>query len=85
MKYIEFIQNIVYAPSSIKVVFKGSENTTMIGKYHTYIAIQCFLFFVLFCPKQPQESRSIRIFGSVLGGETSYSRIKKTDISDPVF
>ena len=31
MKYIEFIQNIMFAHSSIKVVFKGSENTTMIG------------------------------------------------------
>ena len=32
MKYTEFIQNMVYAPFSIKVTFKGSENTTMIGK-----------------------------------------------------
>ncbi|XP_033098705.1 mutS protein homolog 4-like [Anneissia japonica] len=30
LKYVEFIQNIVYAPSSLKVVFKGSEQTTMI-------------------------------------------------------
>ncbi|KAH3873388.1 hypothetical protein DPMN_036623 [Dreissena polymorpha] len=30
IKYIEFIQNTVYAPASLKVVFKGSENTTMI-------------------------------------------------------
>ena len=27
---MEFIQNIVYAPSSLKIVFKGSEQTTMI-------------------------------------------------------
>ncbi|KAJ8319978.1 hypothetical protein KUTeg_001565 [Tegillarca granosa] len=32
IKYVEFIQNIVYAPSSLKIVFKGSENTTMIGQ-----------------------------------------------------
>ena len=32
LKYIEFIQNIVYAPNSLKIVFKGSENTTLIGK-----------------------------------------------------
>ena len=30
LKYVEFIQNIVYAPSSLKVMFKGSEQTTMI-------------------------------------------------------
>jgi len=30
LKYVEFIQNIVYAPSSLKIVFKGSEQTTMI-------------------------------------------------------
>ena len=27
---MEFIQNIVYAPNSLKIVFKGSEQTTMI-------------------------------------------------------
>ena len=32
LKYVEFIQNIVYAPNSLKVVFRGSEQTTMIGK-----------------------------------------------------
>ncbi|XP_060559607.1 mutS protein homolog 4-like [Ruditapes philippinarum] len=30
MKYLEFIQNTIYAPASLKIVFKGSENTTMI-------------------------------------------------------
>ncbi|XP_065888856.1 mutS protein homolog 4-like isoform X2 [Dysidea avara] len=30
LKYVEFIQNIIYAPSSLKIVFKGSEQTTMI-------------------------------------------------------
>ncbi|CAH1773969.1 unnamed protein product [Owenia fusiformis] len=30
LKYVEFIQNTVYAPASLKVVFKGSEHTTMI-------------------------------------------------------
>ncbi|XP_052072312.1 mutS protein homolog 4-like [Mytilus californianus] len=30
VKYVEFIQNIVFAPRSMKIVFKGSENTTMI-------------------------------------------------------
>ena len=35
LKYIEFIQNIVFAPNSLKVVFKGSEQTAMIGvPYH---------------------------------------------------
>ena len=33
LKYIEFIQNMVYAPNSLKVVFKGSEQTMMIGKW----------------------------------------------------
>lgn len=32
LKYVEFIQNIVYAPGSVKVVFKGSEKTTIVGK-----------------------------------------------------
>ena len=31
LKYIEFIQNHTYAPTSLKVVFKGSEETAMIG------------------------------------------------------
>lgn len=30
LKYVEFIQNIVYAPYSIKVLFKGSEKTAII-------------------------------------------------------
>ncbi|XP_077981944.1 mutS protein homolog 4-like [Glandiceps talaboti] len=30
LKYVEYIQNIVYAPNSLKVVFKGSEQTMMI-------------------------------------------------------
>ncbi|PVD38561.1 hypothetical protein C0Q70_01177 [Pomacea canaliculata] len=30
LKYVEYIQNIIFAPSSLKVVFKGSEHTTMI-------------------------------------------------------
>ena len=33
MKYIEFIQNQTYAPASLKVVFKGSEETAMIGDF----------------------------------------------------
>ena len=33
LKYVEFIQNVVYAPNSLKVVFRGSEQTTMIGKF----------------------------------------------------
>ena len=32
LKYIEFIQNHTYARNSLKIVFKGSEETTMIGK-----------------------------------------------------
>ncbi|GCB78055.1 hypothetical protein scyTo_0020639, partial [Scyliorhinus torazame] len=30
LKYVEFIQNTVYAPKSLKVIFKGSEQTAMI-------------------------------------------------------
>ena len=33
LKYVEFIQNIVYAPNSLRVCFKGSEQTTTIGGY----------------------------------------------------
>ena len=32
IKYVEYIQNIIYAPNSLQVVFKGSEQTTMIGQ-----------------------------------------------------
>ncbi|XP_057289940.1 mutS protein homolog 4-like isoform X2 [Hydractinia symbiolongicarpus] len=30
LKYVEFIQNIVFAPASLKIVYKGGENTTLI-------------------------------------------------------
>lgn len=30
LKYLEFIQNSVYAPKSLKASFKGSEQTAMI-------------------------------------------------------
>jgi len=30
LKYVEFIQNSVYAPKSLKVRFQGSEKTAMI-------------------------------------------------------
>lgn len=33
LKYVEFIQNVMFAPESLKVIFKGSEKTTMIGQY----------------------------------------------------
>ncbi|KXJ20920.1 MutS protein-like 4 [Exaiptasia diaphana] len=32
LKYIEYIQNIVYAPNSLKVIFKGSDQTTTIAR-----------------------------------------------------
>ncbi|RUS80534.1 hypothetical protein EGW08_011718, partial [Elysia chlorotica] len=32
LKYVEHIQNIIFAPSSLKVVFKGCNHITMIGK-----------------------------------------------------
>ena len=35
LKYVEFIQNIVFAPSSLKVSYHGSEKTTLIGKSST--------------------------------------------------
>jgi hypothetical protein len=43
IKYTEFIQNIVYAPNSLKVTFTGSENTTMIGKIF-YFTQTCIVF-----------------------------------------
>ena len=33
LKYVEFVQNIDYAPGSVKVVFKGSEKTALVGKF----------------------------------------------------
>ena len=32
LKFVEFIQNIVFAPSSLKVSYHGSEKTTLIGE-----------------------------------------------------
>ena len=32
LKYVELIQNHTYAFNSLKVVFKGSDETTMIGE-----------------------------------------------------
>lgn len=32
LKYVEFIQNVVYAPYSLRVLFRGSEQTAMIGE-----------------------------------------------------
>ena len=47
VKYIEFIQNHTYAPSSLKVLFKGSEETAMIG--NIIVALDCTLYrFLLF-------------------------------------
>jgi len=53
IKYIEFIQNMVYASASLKIVFKGSENTTMIGKVNTFLThIQGFIIsHILTCLK----------------------------------
>ncbi|XP_013777928.1 mutS protein homolog 4-like, partial [Limulus polyphemus] len=30
LKYVEFIQNVLYAPHSLKIIFRGSENTAVI-------------------------------------------------------
>jgi len=31
LKYIEFIQDVTYAPAALKVVYKGNEGTANIG------------------------------------------------------
>ena len=41
LKYVEFVQNVVYAPSSLRVHFKGSEQTAMIG--HCYTNLRDYL------------------------------------------
>ena len=41
---MEFIQNIVYAPGSIKVVFKGSEKTAIVGKSISSTMLRIELF-----------------------------------------
>ncbi len=41
LKYVEFIQNIVYAPGSLKVCFKGSEQTATIGEI---VNITCYYY-----------------------------------------
>ena len=40
---MEFIQNIVYAPSSVKVVFRGSEQTAMIGMIFLCMSKMCHI------------------------------------------
>ncbi len=37
LKYIEFIQNVIYAPASLKFTFQGPERTMMIGLSSTLI------------------------------------------------
>lgn len=32
LKYVEYVQHVVYAPKSMRIEFQGSPNTTMIGK-----------------------------------------------------
>ena len=32
LKYVEYIQNAVYAPNSLKITFQCPDQTTMIGK-----------------------------------------------------
>lgn len=32
LKYVEYIQHVVYAPKSMRIEFQGSPNTTMIGR-----------------------------------------------------
>lgn len=55
MKYIEFIQHIVYAPKSIRIEFQGSPNTTVIGDYDIkikylyipYLYVNFFFYFIV--------------------------------------
>nr|XP_006819740.1 PREDICTED: mutS protein homolog 4-like [Saccoglossus kowalevskii] len=51
LKYIEYIQNIVYAPNSLKIVFKGSEQTTMIV-LSRFIDVDHLLSLTVQIPKQ---------------------------------
>jgi hypothetical protein len=46
VKYVEFIQNIIFAPKSMRVVFKGSENTTMIGNFSIKPVINISMVFI---------------------------------------
>jgi len=48
LKYIEFIQHMVYAPLSLKIVFKGSERTTMIGLCNFILLVDGY---TLFCSR----------------------------------
>lgn len=34
LKYVEYVQHMVYAPKSVRIEFQGSPNTTMIGKLY---------------------------------------------------
>lgn len=46
LKYVEFIQNIVYAPGSVKVVFKGSEKTAIVGRCAQFCPIACNIDYI---------------------------------------
>ena len=39
LKYVEYIQHMVYAPKSLRIEFQGSPNTTMIGKLLVLILV----------------------------------------------
>ncbi|UYV61058.1 hypothetical protein LAZ67_1003267 [Cordylochernes scorpioides] len=43
LKYVEYIQNVVYAPRSLKILFRGSDNTMMIGVVNSTPPIEQFL------------------------------------------
>jgi hypothetical protein len=33
LKYVEFIQNIMFTPSTVKITYKGERSTCMIGEW----------------------------------------------------
>jgi len=47
LKYVEYVQHMVYAPKSMRIEFQGSPNTTMIGylKIYIYIFLNNFKYF----------------------------------------
>ena len=48
LKYVEYIQDALYAPSSLKVTYEGLDNTTMIGKSQYMQESLCLAVFLVF-------------------------------------
>ncbi|XP_064639477.1 mutS protein homolog 4-like [Lineus longissimus] len=76
LKYVEFIQNIVFAPASLRIIFRGSEKTTMID---ATTAKNLELLQNLRDPKSPHSLFGVLNFTKTVGG----ARMLRSNILQP--